>query len=153
MAKKGTKKQTLGWIPSSFDETNLKKTKKEGFLPESGEIIFPRDEVIPAPPVGYRVMFLAFLLHGLSLPAHEFLHGLLFVYGVQLHQLTPNSLLHIACFFTLYEAFLGIDPHWIVWKYLFCLRPSGSLAEIPELGGAIVSVQSESQYLEFKMAQ
>jgi hypothetical protein len=48
---------------------------------------------------------------------------------------------------------LGIDPHWVLWKFLFCLRPSGYLAEIPELGGAIVSVRSESHYLEFQMAQ
>jgi nitrous oxidase accessory protein NosD len=46
-------------------------------------------------------MFYAFLLRGLSLPAHEFLRGLLFIYGVQLHQLTPNSILHIACFVNL----------------------------------------------------
>jgi hypothetical protein len=98
-------------------------------------------------------MFLAFLLRGFSLPAHEFLCGLLFMYGVQLHQLTPNSLLHIACFITLCEAFLGIDPHWDLWKYLFHLHPSGSEGEIPELGSAIVSVRSESQYLDFKMAQ
>jgi hypothetical protein len=124
----------------SFDKTILKKVKNEGFLSESAGVIFPRDDVVPAPPVGYRVMFLAFLVHGLSLPAHKFIHGLLFVYGVQLHQLTPNSLLRIACFVTLCEAFLGIDPHWILWKYLFRLRPSGSLAKIPELGGAIVSV-------------
>jgi hypothetical protein len=56
-------------------------------------------------------MFIAFLFHGLSLPAHEFLRELLFVYDVQLHQLTPNSLLHIACLITLCEAFLDIDPH------------------------------------------
>jgi hypothetical protein len=98
-------------------------------------------------------MFLSFQLRGLSLLAHEFLCGLLFVYGVQLHQLTPNSLLHIACFVTLCEAFLGIDPHWILWMYLFRLRPSGSLAKIPELIGAIVFVRSELQYLEFQMAQ
>jgi hypothetical protein len=78
---------------------------------------------------------------------------LLFVYDVQLYQLTPNSLLHIACFITLCEAFLGIEPHWVLWKYLFLLRPSGSKGKIPELGGAIVSVRSESQYLDFKMAQ
>jgi hypothetical protein len=153
MAKKGTMKQTLGWIPSSFDATDLKKAKKDGFLSESAEIIFPSDEVVPALPAGYRVMFLTFLFRGLSLPAHKFLRGLLFVYGVQLHQLTPNSLLHIACFVTLCEAFLGIDPHWILWKYLFRLRPSAALAEIPKLGGAIVSVRSKSQYLEFQMAQ
>jgi hypothetical protein len=105
MAKKGMKKQTLAWIPSSFDDTDLKKAKKEVFLSESVEIIFPRDEAIPAPPTGFRVMFLAFLFRGLSLPTHEFLRGLLFVYSMQLHQLTPNSLLHIAYFITLCEAF------------------------------------------------
>jgi hypothetical protein len=71
---------------------------------------------------------------------------------VQLHQLTPNSILHIACFVTLCESFLGIDPHWVLWKFPFRLRPSISLDKNPELGGAIVSVQSESHYLEFKMA-
>jgi hypothetical protein len=119
---------------------DLKKAKKEGFLPASAEIIFPSTEAIPLPPAGFRVMFLAFLLHGLSLPTQEFLCGLLVVYGVQLHQLTPNSLLHI-------------DPHWVLWKYLFCLLPSCSNGEIPELGDAIVSVRSESQYLDFKIAQ
>jgi hypothetical protein len=128
---------------------DLKKAKKEGYLSESVEIIFPKDEAIPSPPAGYQVMFLTFLVRCLSLPSHEFLHGLLFVYGVQLHQLMPNSLLHIAFFITLCEVFLGIDPHWVLWKFIFRLRPSGSLAEIPELGGAIVSVRSESHYLEF----
>jgi hypothetical protein len=103
--------------------------------------------------MGFRVMFFAFLFRSLSLPIHEFLHGLLFVYDVQLHQLTSNSLWHIACFITLCEAFLGIEPHWILWKYLFRLRPSGSLCKIPELGGAIISMRLESQYPDFKMAQ
>jgi hypothetical protein len=72
-----------------------------------------------------------------SLPAHEFLRELLFVYGVQLHQLTPNSILHIACFITLCESFLGVDPHWTMWKFLFRLRPGVSLSKNPELGGVI----------------
>jgi hypothetical protein len=92
-------------------------------------------------------MFLAFLIHGLSFPTHQFLRGLLFVYGVQLHQLTPNLILHIACFVTLYESFLGIDPHWVLWKFLFRLHPSVSLDKNPEMGGAVVSVRSESHYL------
>jgi hypothetical protein len=97
-------------------------------------------------------MFLAFILRGLSLPAYEFLCGLIFVYGVQLHQLTPNSILHIAFFVTLCESFLGIDPHWVLWKFLFLPPPSVSLDKNPELGGAVVFVRSESHYLEFKMA-
>jgi hypothetical protein len=111
MTKKRAKKQAPNWIRLSFDEADLKKAKKEGFLPTSVAVIFPGDEVVPTPLAGYWVMFLASLHRGLSLPAHEFLRGLLFVYGVQLHQLMPNSLLHIACFTTLCEAFLGIDPH------------------------------------------
>jgi hypothetical protein len=51
------------------------------------------------------------------------------------------------------ESFLGIDPHWVLWKFLFHLCPSVSLSENPKLGGAIVSVRSESHYLEFQMAQ
>jgi hypothetical protein len=153
MAKKGTKKQALNWAPLSFDEADLKKAKKEGFLPAAAAVVFPGDERVAKPPVGYRMMFLTFILRGLSLPAHEFLRGLLFVYGVQLHQLMPNSILHIAYFITLCESFLGIDPHWILWKFLFRIRPSVSLAENPELGGAVVSMRSESHYLEFKMAQ
>jgi hypothetical protein len=97
-------------------------------------------------------MFLAFLLRGLSFHAHEFLHGLLFVYGMQLHQLTPNSILHIAFFITLCESFLGIESHWILWKFLFRICPSVALSKKPELGGAVVSVRAEVHYLEFTMA-
>jgi hypothetical protein len=147
------KKQAVGWTASSFTEVDLKKMKKEGFLAESAKVIFPSTKVIPAPQPGFRVMILAFLLRGFSLPAHEFLHGLLFVYGVQLHQLTPNSLLHIACFITLCEAFLGINPHRGLWKHLFCLCPNATKDEIHDLGGAIVSMRSESQYLDFEMAE
>jgi hypothetical protein len=108
------KNLALNWVPSSFDDADLKKAKKEGFLPAAAPIIFSHDEIVPKPPEGYRVMFLTFSLCSLSLPTHKFLRGLLFVYGMQLHQLTPNSILHIACFVTLCESFLGIDPHWVL---------------------------------------
>jgi hypothetical protein len=124
MVKKRSKKMALNWVPSSFDEPDL-KAKKEGFLLAAAPIIFPGEERVPKPPKGYLVMFLAFLLRGLSLCAHEFLHGLLFVYSVQLHQLTPNWILHNACFITLCESFR--------------LCPSVSLDKNPELGGAVVS--------------
>jgi hypothetical protein len=139
-------------VPSEFEQTDLTKAQENGFITGGDQVIFPSTERIPKPPSGYRVMFLAFLLWGLSFPAHEFLRGLLFVYGVQLHQLTPNSILHITCFVTLCESFLGIKPHWTVWKFLFCLRPSVSLSKKPELGRAVISVRAEAHYLEFSMA-
>jgi hypothetical protein len=47
---------------------------------------------------------------------------------------------------------LGIEPHFLLWKYLFCLCPSVALSKRPKLGRAVISVRAESQYLEFSMA-
>jgi hypothetical protein len=101
MGKKKATNASTSWVPSEFSQTDLTKAQKEGLIIAGDQVVFPSTERIPKPPSGFRVMFLAFLLRGLSFPAHEFLRGLLFVYGVQLHQLTPNSILHIACFVTL----------------------------------------------------
>jgi hypothetical protein len=116
----------------------------DGLISSSDSIKFPSTERIPQPPSSYRVMFLSFLFRGLSLPAHEFLRGRLFVYGVQLHQLIPNSILHIACFVTLCESFLGIEPHFLLWRSIFRLRPSIALSKKPKLGGVVVSVHPEA---------
>jgi hypothetical protein len=152
MGKKKITNASTSWVPSEFEQLDLTKAQGNGFLARGDQVIFRSTERIPKPPSGYRVMFLAFILRGLSFPAHEFLRGLLFVYDMQLHQLTPNSSLHIACFVTLCESFLGIEPHWILWKYLFRLRPSVSLLKKPKLGGAVISVYAEAHYLEFNMA-
>jgi hypothetical protein len=101
-------------VSSAIVQKEVEKARTDGLISSSDSIKFPSTERIPQPPSGYRVMFLAFLFRGLSLPAHEFLRGLLFVYGVELHQLTPNSILHIACFVTLCESFLGIEPHFLL---------------------------------------
>jgi hypothetical protein len=140
------------WVPSVFTLKELDKARADGLVSDDDQVIFPSTERTPKPRDGFRVMFLAFLLRGLSLPAHEFLCGLLFIYGVQLHQLTPNSILHIACFVTLCESVLGIDPHFLLWRSLIWLRPSVALSKKPKLGGACISVRPESQYLEFSMS-
>jgi hypothetical protein len=62
------------------------------------------------------------MLQGLSLPPHPFLRGLLFAYGIQLHDLNPNTILHIAGFIMLCECFLGIEPHWALWRRIFAIR-------------------------------
>jgi hypothetical protein len=85
MAKKKSGSATTNWVPSEFEESDLTKAQREGFLVGGEQVVLPSTKRIPKPPSGYRVMFLAFLLRGLSLPAHEFLRGLLFVHGMQLH--------------------------------------------------------------------
>jgi hypothetical protein len=140
------------WVPSVFTQKDLDKAQADGLISDDDQVIFPSTERIPKPKSGFRVMFFAFLLRSLSLRAHEFLRGLLFIYGVQFHQLTPNSIMHIACFITLCESFLGTDPHFLLWRSLFRLCPSVSLSKKPELEGAVISIRAESQYLEFSMA-
>jgi hypothetical protein len=152
MGKSNTANSSTSWVPSDFKQKDLSKAQADGLISDDNQVIYPSTERIPKPPSGFQVMFLAFLLRGLSFPTHEFLRGLIFVYGVQLHQLTPNSILHIACFITLYESFLGIEPHFLLWKFLFRLRPSVALSRKPELSGSVVSIRAESQYLEFSMA-
>jgi hypothetical protein len=130
-------------VPSDFKQKDLTKVQADGLISDDDQVIFPSTKRIPKPPSDFRVMFLAFLLCGLSFPTHEFLRGLLFVYGVQHHQLTPNSILHIACFITLCDSFLGIKPHFLLWNFLFRLRPSIALSKKPELGWAIIFVRAE----------
>ena len=58
------------------------------------------------------VVFLPHVLWGLGFPISDFFRGLLHHWGVQVHHLTPNSILHISIFVHLCEAFLGIEPHF-----------------------------------------
>ncbi|KAK1649499.1 hypothetical protein QYE76_067304 [Lolium multiflorum] len=106
------KVEISGWERSKIPNRDQKTLKKLGLLKKQDSLIFPGEESFPRPPIGYRVTFIDHLIHGLSTPIHEFLRGLLFVYGIQLYQLTPNSILHISIFITLCECFLGTHPHW-----------------------------------------
>jgi hypothetical protein len=44
MTKKGSSSAATKWVPSLFEEFDLKKAKKEGLLPESAPIVFPYAE-------------------------------------------------------------------------------------------------------------
>jgi hypothetical protein len=91
MTKGKTGNVVTHWVPSEFKQKDLDKAQADGLISDDDQVTFPSTDRIPKPPSGFRVMFFDFLLRRLSLPAHKFLRGLLFVYGVQLHQLTPNS--------------------------------------------------------------
>ena len=41
---------------------------------------------------------------------------------MELHHLTPNGIQHIAAFVALCEGFLGISPHFDLWRYLFVVN-------------------------------
>ncbi|KAK1610090.1 hypothetical protein QYE76_033763 [Lolium multiflorum] len=128
-----------------------KLLKKMGLLNKEA-MKMPGDESSPHPPIGFRVTFIDFLTRGLSVPVHEFLRGLLFIYGIHLHQLTPNSLMHISIFITLCECFLGIHPHWGLWKRIFYLRRNISKNIIYNVGGVCICVRPDVDYFDVNFA-
>ena len=95
-------------------------------------------ESIPSPSKGERVCLISYLIRGLEFPIHPFLRGLLEFYGLQLHNLTPASIPHIAGFVALCELFFGIEAHFVLWKKLFCLVPRSKKGSIYQVGGAEV---------------
>ena len=56
--------------------------------------------------------------------------------GVQVHHLTPNSILHISIFVHLCEAFLGIEPHFDLFQYFFHLKPHPNDSKVDVVRGA-----------------
>ncbi|KAK1648557.1 hypothetical protein QYE76_066362 [Lolium multiflorum] len=140
----------MEWERSKISNQDLNLLKRLGFTKEKDALRFPREESYPKPPMEYRVSFVDHLIRGLSPPIHEFLRGLLFVYGLQLHQLTPNSILHVSIFITLCECFLGVQPNWALWKRIFCLRRNGSHGVAYNIGGVVICVRSDVDYFDVK---
>jgi hypothetical protein len=153
-ASSGASKVYHDWRASTISNRDVNKLRTLGFISSADDDIrLPGSSSHPRPPKGFTVMFVAFLFRGLSLPAHEFLRSLLFFYGIQLWQLTPNSILHLSIFVTLCEAFLGIDPHWGLWRKIFYVKRHNGNDGPPVVGGVGFVVRKEADYLDFPMKE
>ncbi|KAK1696545.1 hypothetical protein QYE76_013242 [Lolium multiflorum] len=147
--------QDLGnteWERSKISAQDINLLKKLGLSKKKDALRFPSEESYPTPPIGYRVSFVDHLIHGLFVPIHDFLRGLLFVYGLQLHHLTPNSILHVSIFITLCECFLGVHPNWALCKRIFFLRRNGSHNIAYNIGGVVICVRPDVEYFDVKFS-
>jgi hypothetical protein len=63
------------------------------------------------------VLFVAFHERSFSVPAAWFIRGVLFVYGLQLQHLNPNSIQQMAAFEAMCKGYLGISAHWHLFQY------------------------------------
>jgi len=73
------------------------------------------------------VTFGDYFIRGFGIPIHPFLRGLIDHYGISLYDLSLNSILHVAVFINLCEAYLGILPHFDLFLHFFCLKMRGEL--------------------------
>ena len=103
-------------MASSVIEQDIKKLREARYL--SAEILdrLPaQGKVIPTPKSNESVVFISHFLRGLGLSLHPFVRGLMFYYGLDFHDLAPDSFLHISSFIIVCEAFLHTVPHFGLW--------------------------------------
>lgn len=74
--------------------------------------------------------------------------GLLHFYYLKLHHLSLNSILHIACYIMLCEAFLGCMPHFGLWCKYFCVQPCTSGGALLDCGGTVICRVARAGYLD-----
>jgi hypothetical protein len=112
------------WPFSTVTAGDLEDLVGEGLLrpltdEQRPEWIPPAGGVAPSPPPGYVVSFISFHERGFGVPSSRFMRAILVHYGVELHNLTPNSISQAAIFVAVCEGYLGIAPHWDLWTHLF----------------------------------
>jgi hypothetical protein len=98
-------------------------------------------------------MFTQFAERVLSLPASDFFKGLLGYYGIEYLNLNPYGIFHTSVFIHLCEAFLGIKPHWILFRKFFRVKPQPSASNPRVVGGAGIQMREDiaEQYLSYKL--
>ncbi|KAK1687156.1 hypothetical protein QYE76_048004 [Lolium multiflorum] len=108
------------WWPCETTDVELRELQNEGMI--SSHWSFTRDSVVPKPEAGEVVMTKAWVERGLSLPCSEFFLSILSTYGLQPHNICPNSYLLLSNFVTLCEGHLGIRPDVKLWQFFFRVK-------------------------------
>jgi len=87
------------WYPCNTTRVALEPRVKGGLhrpITDEGSpewIVPPVSDREPNPPLGYVVCFLSFLEQGFGAPAGRLIRAILHHYGVELHNLNPNSVM------------------------------------------------------------
>jgi hypothetical protein len=98
------------------------------------------------------ILFCHFSERVLALPSFSFFRGLLYFYRLELHHLKTNSICHIAIFIHFCEAFLGIEPHWDLFRFLFRIKLQPNSKNPSVVGGAGIQLRQQAgdRYLSYK---
>ena len=126
-------------MPSSITEEDIKKLREARYL--NAEILHwlpPRGQAVPTPEPNENVMFVSHFLRGLGLALDPFVRGLMFYYGLDFHDLAPDSFLHITTFIIVCEAFLRVTPHIGLWLKTFEVKPKLVEGQHAACGGASI---------------
>jgi hypothetical protein len=112
-----------------------------------------RGVTVPTEDTHESIIYVPFLIRGLALPISPFFRGLLDFYNLNLTHLNPNSILQISIFVHLCEAYLGILPHFGLWKYLYHCRLGMAGGQHQLVGGASLEMRRgrKTEYLDIPL--
>jgi hypothetical protein len=135
------------------DESEILKLVENRFLLDRAVLqwLSAKGEGIPTPNMKQIMVFSSFFQWGFGLPAYDFLRGLLQHYQIELVHLNPNSILQIAVFVHLCEAFLGIPPSFPLFKNYFFLKYQPSTNNRKVIRGVGLQTHPCSGFLDLPM--
>lgn len=112
------------WKNPTIEEKTLRKLVKDGFLPDQAIVGWklPGEHCRPYLGTTEIVMWPAFIERGLMLPSSDFFRGFLHFYELTMNHLTANAVLQLSIFVHLYEAFLGVPPLIMLFRYFFWVK-------------------------------
>jgi hypothetical protein len=110
-----------------MSEAKIQALVDRGLLRPKAEVEWraAAGEQFPSEDVNEQVVFASFFERGFNLPTGDFFRGLLYYYQLELVHLVPNSITIVSTFIHLCEVYLGILPHFLLWRYFFCVKSTG----------------------------
>ena len=127
-------------MASSVTVEDIKKLREARYLTAEIPHRLPaQGQVVPTIEPNESVVFFSHLLRGLGFSLDPFVRGLMFYYGLDFHDLAPDSILHISSFIVVSEAFLRITLHSGLWLKTFNVKPKMTEGRHAECRGAAIS--------------
>jgi hypothetical protein len=112
------------WQKSNVKDSDVQTMEGEGTVASQAESGWRTDfkAPVPVPNPSEIVMLKSHVERGLSMPPSLFFTNLLKFYGLQLHHISPNSLVSVAGYAALCEGYLGIRPRVDLFQLFFSVR-------------------------------
>jgi len=142
---------STGWHINKMSGAAVQELEDLGLLQAQGVIQWRAGEGEDYPMEGTldTVVFRDFVECDLAVPVSEFFYAILQFWGIQLHHLNPQSILHLSSFTHFCEAFLGILPHFHIFQHFFILVPIANASKPAVVGGCelILCPETRNEYL------
>jgi hypothetical protein len=132
------------WKKSKEKTEDLLALLNSGFLQEKEVDMWRAAAGVPYPmekSPDEIPMFARFVERGLALSASDFFKGFLDYYGIEYLNLNPNGIFHVSVFVHFCKAFLGIKPHWVLFRKFFRVKPQQSANDPRVLGVQVDRLQ------------